>query len=134
MTRIPTAMAVLLVGAACAGCSSDDAGAPAVCSSADALRVSVADLGDVQVTENGMASLQDAVASVESDLQQVVDDASSQYGTQVDELKTGFDQVQAAASTALATPSATTVTAVVSSIRSLGTDTASFADQVASTC
>jgi hypothetical protein len=134
MTRSVTAMFLLLVGAACAGCSSDVATAPAVCSSADALEASVTDLGDVQVTENGMASLKDAVASVKSDLQQVVDDASSQYATQVGQLQTGFDAVQAAAGTALAAPSAATVTAVVSSIKTLGTDVTSFVDEVASTC
>jgi hypothetical protein len=139
---------VLVVAGVSAGCSSGDAGSsagptsvaageaapPAVCSSTEALRSSMAGLMDVEVVENGTAALQDAVAAVESDLQQVVDDATSQYSTQVDQLQAGFDGVETAARAALETPSVATLDAVRASIGALGSDVTGFADEIASTC
>jgi hypothetical protein len=114
--------------------SSGGTSAPAVCSSTDELQASFAHLRDVQVTENGIAALQDSVAAVGSDLQQVVDDATSQYSGQVDQLQAGFDQLQAAAGTAQSAPSVDTLSAVRASIRTLGDEVRGFADDVASTC
>lgn len=141
MTRFFAALLVVAVGAVTAGCSSQSTTSsaastapPAVCSSTDALQASVADLGDVQVVENGTAALANAVASVKSDLQAVVDDATSQYTPQVDALQAGFDALQAAARTALDTPTADTLSAVKASVSALAADVNSFADDVASTC
>jgi hypothetical protein len=65
------------------------------------------DLGDVQVVENGTAASEEAVASVKSDLLDVFDDATSEFGTQVDGLQTGFDAVQEATTAALDAPPGT---------------------------
>jgi hypothetical protein len=141
MTRFLAGVLVVGAGAVLAGCSSDSTssspettGPPALCSSTDALQASMTDLGDVQVVENGTAALQEAVASVKSDLQNVVDDATSEFGTQVDGLQAGFDAVQEATTTAADAPSADTLGAVKSSIRALADDVHMFADDVASTC
>jgi phage host-nuclease inhibitor protein Gam len=134
MTRLLAALPVLFLGAVIAGCSSGGKGQPAVCSSADALQASVADLRDVQVTDNGMAALQDAVASVEADLSQVRADATSQYAPQVDRLKADVDALQSAAGAAVAAPSPDTLRVVGSSISTLADDTTGFADDVAATC
>jgi hypothetical protein len=140
MTRFFAALLVVGVGAVTAGCSSDGTstseatGPPAVCSSTGELQASVADLGDVQIVENGTAALRDAIASVKSDLQRVVDDAGSQYATQVDGLQSGFDALQTAAGAAVNAPSADTLNTVTSSVRALAADVSTFADDVASTC
>ena len=105
-----------------------------MCTSTDGLQASVADLKDVQVSENGVAALQDSVKAVGSDLQQVVHDASSQYSTQVDQLKAGFDQLQAATGAARSAPSADTLRAVTASINTLGDEVRGFANDVSSTC
>jgi hypothetical protein len=94
----------------------------------------MAQLRDVQVDQNGIAALQASMASVKSDLQRVVDDATTQYSKQVDQLRTGFDGVQAAAGAAQTTPTVETLNAVAASIRALGTDVSTFADDIASTC
>jgi hypothetical protein len=134
MTRFFAGLLVASAGAVIAGCSSEATGPPAVCSSTDALQASISDLGDVQVVQNGTAALEDAVASVRSDLKDVVDDATSQYATQADDLQASFDAVQAAAGAAVATPSAATLSAVTASITALGNEVTDFADDIASTC
>jgi hypothetical protein len=132
-------IAVALLVGVTAGCSSGSTSAggtsePAVCSSTDALQASVADLRNVQVAQNGIAALQDSVAAVRSNLQQVAHDAKSQYSAQVDKLQADFDQVQDAAGAAQRTPSADTLNGVTASIRTLGDEVRGFADDVASTC
>jgi hypothetical protein len=134
MTRFFAGLLVVGAGAVIAGCSSEATGPPAVCSSTDALQASMSDLGDVQVVQNGTAALEDAVASVRSDLKDVVDDATSQYATQADDLQASFDAVQAAAGAAVATPSAATLNAVTASITALTNEVTDFADDIASTC
>jgi ABC-type Zn uptake system ZnuABC Zn-binding protein ZnuA len=141
MTRFFTLLLVVGVGAVTAGCSSDSTSSsaessapPAVCSSTEALQASVADLEDVQVVENGTAALQEAVTSVRSALQEVVDDATSEYATQVDGLQASFDALQTAAGTALDTPSAASLSGVTSSAGALADDVSAFAQDVASTC
>jgi hypothetical protein len=141
MTRFFAGMLVLSAGAVIAGCSSDGTssspettGPPALCSSTDALQASMTDLRDVQVVENGTAALEEAVASVRSDLENVVDDAKAEYSTQVDDLQAGFNAVQEATTVALNAPSGGTLSAVTSSIRALADDVNTFADDVASTC
>jgi len=94
----------------------------------------MSDLGNVQVVKDGTAALKDEVASVRSALHDVVDNATSQYATQVDGLQTSFDAVQSAARAAVDAPSAATLDTVSSSVRALGNDVSAFADDVASTC
>jgi hypothetical protein len=134
MTRLHATLPFLVLGAMTAGCSSDSESPPSLCSSVDALQASVADLRDVQVTDDGITAVQDAVAAVRTDLGQVGNDATSQYASQVDELEADFDAVESAAGAAQAAPSADSLRAVVSSIGTLADDVAGFADDVASTC
>jgi hypothetical protein len=134
MTRFFAGLLVVGAGAVIVGCSSEATDPPAVCSSTDALQASMSDLKDVQVVQNGTAALEDAVASVRSALQDVADDATSQYATQVDDLQASFDALQAAAGSALATPSAATLNAVSASVTAFANEVTGFADDIASTC
>jgi hypothetical protein len=137
MTRLLAVVLALFLGAVTAGCSSsssDSQGPPAVCSSVDALQTSVSDLRHVQVTANGLSALQDAVASVKTDLGQVKNDATSQYATQVDQLQTDFDAVQSAVGAAVDAPSPDTLGVVVSSIRTFADGVTGLAGDVRSTC
>jgi hypothetical protein len=137
MTRLLAVVLALFLGAVTAGCSSsssDSQGPPAVCSSVDALQTSVSDLRHVQVTANGLSALQDAVASVKTDLGQVKNDATSQYATQVDQLQTDFDAVQSAVGAAVDAPSPNTLGVVVSSIRTFADGVTGLAGDVRSTC
>jgi hypothetical protein len=142
MTRFIAGLLVVGAGAVTAGCSSsydtpsasESTGPPAVCSSTDSLQASMADLRDVQVVENGTAAAEDAVASVRTALDDVVQDAGSQYASQVDGLQASFESLQAAVGSAVATPSTATLSAVTASVTALANDVTGFADDIASTC
>jgi hypothetical protein len=134
MTRFFAALVAAGAVTVTAACSSADDTTPAVCASTDALQASMSDLRDVQVVENGTAALDDAVAGVRSALQDVADDASSEYATQVDGLQASFDALQAAIGAAVAAPSAATLNAVTASVTALADEATAFADDIASTC
>jgi hypothetical protein len=157
MKRALTAcLFALLVGGAAAGCSSGSSSnasassastssasassasasirAAALCTSVDALQRSVADLQNVQVVQNGVASLQDAFASVRTNVTQVVDDAQAHYSTQTDRLKADVSAVQAAIGQAQNAPSGADLNAVRTSIGTLADNVKALANDVSSTC
>jgi phage host-nuclease inhibitor protein Gam len=138
MLAVPTvALAVVLVACSAdgsAGTSSAGDEPAAVCASADALEASVADLGQVQVAQDGILALQDAVASVGDDMRQVKADATAQYATQVDQLQTAVDAVRSAVRAAVDAPTQDTLTEGRSSIDALADEVTGFADDVGSTC
>jgi hypothetical protein len=137
-----TCLLALLAGGTTLGCSQDDdssSSAPspttaAVCTSVDALQESVADLEDVRVREDGVAALQGAFSSVRSDVEQVVEDAQSEFSAQTDGLTADVSEIQTAIDQARAGPTDATLSAVVGSIESLVDDVAALADDVSSTC
>jgi hypothetical protein len=100
----------------------------------DALQASVSDLGNVDVSAQGLATLQDDLAAVGTDVQQVVDDAKAQYATNADQLDADYAAVRSAAKSAQAAPTAATLGAVRSSISTLTDDVRVFADDIAATC
>ena len=106
----------------------------ALCSSLDALQTSVQGLGDVTVSAESLAALQDGLEPVKADLAQVSDDAKAQYAAQADQLEQDFDQLQLVADTARTTPSAANVSAVSPALRTLADDVAALGDDVASAC
>jgi PBP1b-binding outer membrane lipoprotein LpoB len=138
MTRTFTAMA-LAAAVVTAGCSSNSDSAEsqdpaALCSSLDALETSVQGLGDVTVSAEGLAALQDGLEPVKADVAQVVDDAKAQYASQADQLEQDFDQLQLVADTARTTPSAANVSAIGPALRTLADDVKALGNDVASTC
>ena len=160
MTRVRVAAVVVFVGLVTAGCSSsDDPGgaspnattsaspstspraspssspsAAAVCVSVEGLEASVAELQEVEVTQNGLNALEQALATIGTDVQQVVDDAKDQYAPQTDELRTDYAALQSAFTTAQQAPTADSLSAVGSAIRTLGDDVRDLANDVAATC
>jgi PBP1b-binding outer membrane lipoprotein LpoB len=138
MMRAFPAMA-LAAAVLTAGCSSDSDSPEsqdpaALCSSLDALQTSVQGLGDVTVSAENLAALQDGLEPVKADLAQVVDDAKAQYAAQADQLEQDFDQLQLVADTARTTPSAANVSAIGPALRTLADDVAALGDDVASAC
>src|SRR3954471_4421840 len=74
--------AVVLMSGTVVGCGGDDK--PAVCSDVDALKTSVDDLMNVEVSQAGLSKLQDDLAQVKSDLSTVQSDAKTQYSNEID--------------------------------------------------
>jgi hypothetical protein len=128
----PIGMVMVLV--ACAAMSACGSDGPAVCSSVDALQSSVAHLGDVNVSENGLASMQGALDQVTTDLKQLEADARAQYGPEIDTVKTSVAALRGSVETAKDDPHAETYRAVVSGVATLGTGLRTLREAVAGTC
>ncbi|HKC27382.1 MAG TPA: hypothetical protein VKB75_05175 [Jatrophihabitans sp.] len=128
------ALAVIpaLVGALTVGCSSS--GKPAVCSSLDDLKTSVSQVTDVQSGENGLSALQSNLPAVKSDLNQVLDDAKSQYSNQTAQIRTDLTSLQSAVDVAQNSHSATDISGAVTAAKTLGGSVRQLADAAKSTC
>ncbi len=140
MPRLPAlalaGSAALIAALTLAGCGSDDESpaVPAVCSSVDSLKASVADLEDVKIDQNALTTLEDDFTKVQSDLSKVKSDAKDEYGTEVDAVDKAAASVSSSLDAAKATPSAQTLTAVGGALKSLDTSMTALEDAVKSTC
>jgi hypothetical protein len=140
-TRAAAVGTVFLL-AGLSGCSSGsdaETAAPtssgaAVCASADDLRGSLADLGDVQVVQQGTDAMDQAWTTVQDDWAKFADDARAQHADQVDGVQADVDAVQAAVDTARADPNAGTLGTLASEVRTLLQDAGALVDEVGATC
>ena len=128
-------MLVVLV-ATLAGCGSgsgeDDT--PAVCSSVDALRSSVAALTDVQVERGALDTFQKAFDKVRSNLSTVVKDAKREYADEVDTVEEAMSDIGKSLDAAVSAPTAANVAAVGAASQALGTSVKALVDSISSTC
>jgi len=106
----------------------------AVCDSADDLRTSLAALGDVDVVSQGTDALQQAFATVRTDLSDLGDQARGQFSGEVTAAEAAADDVQEALDAALAAPSAQTLGAAATAVGGLVTDAGALVTAVTSTC
>ena len=90
---LPAAAALVLSGLA-AGCSSSK---PAYCTAADQLKTSVQDLGNVNVVQNGLSSLQTALTSVKTNTTTLANEAQSTFAPQITALQNSLSGLQTAA-------------------------------------
>jgi ribosomal protein S20 len=129
------ALVVLVVTLSGCGAGEDDTPAtPAVCSSVDALRSSVAAVTDVQVERGALDALQKALDEVRSDLSTVVKDAEREYADEVDTVEEAMSDVGKSLDAAVSAPTAANVAAVGAASRALGTSLSALVDAVDSTC
>jgi len=142
MRRRPSlylAAAALLVGPlTLTGCGSSSGSSsttkPAICADINALKSSVDDLKKVNITQNGLASLQTSLTKVQSDLKQVTSDAKKQYASQVDAIDKAASSLGASLQAATSNPSGQTVAAVGTAVKALGASLTTLEDAVKSTC
>src|SRR4051812_25238929 len=82
--RVVPAAALVLASMTVAGCGagSEDDGA-AICSSVASLKSSVGDITDVKINRDSLATLQDKVDKLRSDLSKVRTDAKKEYAAEV---------------------------------------------------
>jgi len=132
--------ATLLTSLAVTGCGGEEAPAasapptPAVCSSVDALKSSVADLKNVDLSKGSLAPVQDKLTAMQADLTKVGKDAKTEYATEVDSVEAATSSVGASLQAAQAAPSQRTLTAVRTSVTTLGTSLRALEHAVRSTC
>lgn len=105
--------AALVLSGLTAGCSSSK---PAYCTDAEQLKTSVQNLGNVNVVQNGLSSLQTALTSVKTSASAFVTDAKSAYPSQTAALKTSLSGLQTAITSAKGQPLATAAAAVVPAV------------------
>jgi hypothetical protein len=104
---------VLVLSGLAAGCGSSK---PAYCTAGSQLKTSVRNLGDVNVAENGLGSLQTALSKVQASAKTFADDAKSAFPSQTTALKNSLSGLQTAIKSATGQPPLTAAAAVASSV------------------
>jgi len=109
--------AILVLSGLAAGCSSSGSSSkPAYCTAAGQLKTSVHHLGDVNVSQNGLSSLQTAVSKVQASAKTFAADAKSAYPSQTTALKNSLSSLDTAIKSAKGQPPLTAAAAVVPSV------------------
>jgi len=124
--------AIALASSMLVGCGGDDK--PAVCSSVDALKTSVEDLKNVEVSPSGLTKLQADLTQVRSDLSQVKTDAKEQYAGQIDAVDQAATSLSSGLSAAAGSPSVSTLASVGADIQSLSSALTALGAAVKDTC
>jgi len=127
---LPAAMLVL--SGLAAGCSSS--GKPAYCTAAGQLKTSVHDLGDVNVSKNGLSSLQTALSKVQSSAKAFATDAKSAYPSQTTALKNSLSSLDTAIKSAKGQPPLTAAAAVVPSVTQVKNSASTLESAVSGKC
>jgi hypothetical protein len=130
--RLLLPVAALLVGAAAAGCSDDQ---PAVCTSIDEFESSIKGLAELELTgTTNVGGLEDQMALIAQDYNQLKDDASEEYDDQVGAINADLEELKTNAAAFEDSPSETTVAALKTSRDAVVTGVDALADDVKSTC
>ncbi len=129
--RTAAALSSLVVlGSGLGGCG----GQPAVCEDVDALQESVDTLKNTDAGEDGLSKVKTELKEMQTELQQLADDASSQYSTQIDKLNADFSGLKSSVTAAVDAPSAETLSAVKVDVQSVGSAIDDLGTAVADTC
>ena len=130
MKRILIA-AVLLAGLT--GCAGEDPTAPA-CDSLDAVQLTVGHISNANVSENGIAAAQPYLSQLRTDLNQLYQEAKTQFAPQAEALRTSVDQLATDLRAAKENPSASTLAAARVSISSVRASAHTLRDAMTSLC
>ena len=125
-----TALSLVVLGAGLAACG----GQPAVCDDMDSLNASVQKLKDANISDNGLSAVKTDLSNVESDLKQLKADASAQYSSQIDDVRTQAASLQSSIRAAAAAPSVDALAQVVDGVKAVGAAIGDLGDAVSSSC
>ena len=114
--------------------SSSTSSTPDVCASADALRSSLAALGDVQVVQQGTDAVQKAWTTVQHDWSQLAAAAGDRYSDQVDKVEADAGAVQSAVESTQEEATPQTLAAVATSIGAFLQEAGALVSEVRSSC
>ncbi|WP_329482826.1 hypothetical protein OG555_11605 [Kribbella sp. NBC_01484] len=129
---IVSAAVALVLGASLVGCSNNQA---AVCGSVDKFKTSVDDVKKVDVTSStGVSDLQNALATVETNLAQVKTDAKSDFSSQLGAVDTSLNTLKTSLTTAKSDPSGASLTAAAAATRAFGGAVDALTTSIKSTC
>jgi hypothetical protein len=129
--RLAATIAVLLLaGSGLSACG----GQPAACDDVKALQQSMNKIKDAKVGENALDTLTTESANIKSQVQKLGNDASAQYSSQVEKVKSTSRALGASVQAASSNPSSAMFTAVRGDAKALGTAVNNLADAVSGTC
>jgi peptidoglycan hydrolase CwlO-like protein len=129
---VMAAAGFLMSSTALVACGEDT---PAVCGSADQLEASFDELKDIDVTEeNGLDEFKSQLETVDGDLDQLTNDAKTEFSTQVEAVATTWEALGTSAQAATADPSADTLAAASTALSAFGTEVQALISDVKSTC
>ena len=127
-----TAATVVMLSAALVACGDDT---PAVCASADQLKSSVDKVKDIDVMEtNGIDELTSQLETIDGDLDQLTNDAKSEFSSQVDSVAATFEALMTSVQAATTDPSADTLAAAATAWSAFSTSVKTLISDVQSTC
>jgi hypothetical protein len=122
---------VLVLSSLAAGCGSST---PAYCTAGSQLKTSVHDLGNVDVTKNGLGSMKTALGKVQASAKTFASEAKSAFAPQATALRNSLSGLQAAIKAAQGQPSLTAVQAIVSSLTQVKTSASSLQHAISGKC
>jgi len=128
---LPATILVLVLCGLAAGCSSSK---PAYCTDAANLKTSVSNLGNVNVAQNGLGSLQSALSSVQTNASGFASDAKSAYPSQTTALQNSVSSLGAAITSAKGQPPLTAAAAVAPAVAQVKTSASALQSAVSGTC
>jgi hypothetical protein len=128
---LQTAVLILVLSGLAAGCSSSK---PAYCTDAANLKTSVSDLGNVNVRQNGLSSLQTALNSVQTNASTLASEAKSTFGPQITALQNALSSLSTAIKSATGQSPVTAATAVASSLSQVKNSASALQTAVAGKC
>ena len=143
MSRFVPAAAAVVVGIGLASCSSEpDSGTsaatssgPGLCDAGEDLRTSLAELQDIQVSQQGTAAaLEEGWASIQHSWAQFAEAAQAEYADEVDDVQAASEAVDDAVDEMQETPSADTLRAATSALGVFLQDAGALVDDTSSTC
>jgi hypothetical protein len=130
--QVPTALLAVVAGLAVDGCSSSSEAD--LCSSADAVRSSVDDLGNVRVLEDGTQALRQAFSEVGDDMDRLVNHARNEFSGRVAGVKSSLADLGTAMDSLGSPPSAASLRAVGTATRAMVEDAGVLVHDVSSSC
>ena len=127
-----TAASFVMSSAALVACGENT---PAVCGSADQLQSSFDEPKDIDVVPaGGLDEFKSQLETVDGDLDQLTNDAKSEFSSQVEAVATTWEALGASAEAATADPSADTLAAASTALSAFTTDVQALISDVKSTC
>ena len=127
-----TAAGFVMSSAALVACGEDT---PAVCGSAEQLQSSFDDLKDIDVAAaGGLDEFKSQFETVDGDLDQLTNDAKSEFSEQVESVATTWEALGTSVEAATADPSADTLAAATTALSAFTTEVQALISDVKSTC
>ncbi len=134
-TRALFTIAIVVAFGIATGCSSSGGSSkPAYCTSADQVKTSVKNLENVDVSKNGLSSLESALKTVQSDVTTFAADAKTAFSPQLTALKTSLAALKTTVTTVQGQSVATAARTVAASLLAVKTSAADLQSAVTGKC